>query len=134
MGDLECVPLKKISYRGVILEEMDVDAILARKPEFAVVDELPHTNVAGSKHSRRYQDVEELLDHGISVITAFNIQHLESLNQMIRRITGVEVRKPSQIPFSREPTRLLRSISPLRSYVTVCGKERSIHQIGSNRC
>src|SRR5260370_37222237 len=56
MGDLECVPLKKISYRGVILEEMDVDAILARKPQFAVVDELPHTNVAGSKHSRRYQD------------------------------------------------------------------------------
>ncbi len=93
MGDLECVPLKKISYRGVILEEMDVDAILARKPEFAVVDELPHTNVAGSKHSRRYQDVEELLDHGISVITAFNIQHLESLNQMIRRITGVEARE-----------------------------------------
>jgi two-component system sensor histidine kinase KdpD len=93
MGDLDCVPLRKISYRGVILEEMDVDAILARKPKFAVVDELPHTNVAGSKHSRRYRDVEELLDHGISVITAFNIQHLESLNQMIRRITGVEARE-----------------------------------------
>jgi two-component system sensor histidine kinase KdpD len=77
----------------VILEEMDVDAIVARKPEFAVVDELPHTNVAGSKHSRRYQDVEELLDHRINVITAFNIQHLESLNQVIRRITGVEVRE-----------------------------------------
>src|SRR6266851_5701818 len=93
MGDLECVPLKKISYRGVLLEEMDVDAILARKPEFAVVDELPHTNVTGSKHSRRYQDVEELLDHGITVTTAFNIQHLESLNQMIRRTTGVEARE-----------------------------------------
>ena len=93
VGDLECVPLKKVPYRGVLLEEMDVDAIVARKPEFAVVDELPHSNVAGSKHSRRYQDVEELLDHGINVIAAFNIQHLESLNQMIRRITGVEVRE-----------------------------------------
>jgi len=91
--DLECIPLKKVAYRGVAVEEMDVDAIVARNPEFAVVDELPHTNVTGSKHNRRYQDVEELLDHRINVITAFNIQHLESLNQMIRRITGVEVRE-----------------------------------------
>lgn len=91
--DLECIPLKKVPYRGVTVEEMEVDAIVARKPEFAIVDELPHTNVAGSKHNRRYQDVEELLDHGINIITAFNIQHLESLNQMIRRIAGVEVRE-----------------------------------------
>jgi two-component system, OmpR family, sensor histidine kinase KdpD len=93
LKDLECVPLKKVPYRGVSVEEMDVDAILARKPEIVVVDELPHTNFAGSKHSRRHQDIEELLDHGINVITAFNIQHLESLNQMIRRITRVEVRE-----------------------------------------
>jgi two-component system sensor histidine kinase KdpD len=93
LGDMERVPLKKVLYRGVFIEEMDVDAILARKPAFAIVDELPHTNVVGSKHSRRYQDIEELLDHGINVITAFNIQHLESLNQMIRRITGIEVRE-----------------------------------------
>jgi two-component system, OmpR family, sensor histidine kinase KdpD len=92
VGDMERVPLKKVLYRGVLIEEMDVDAILARKPEFAIVDELP-TNVAGSKHSRRYQDIEELLEHGINVITAFNIQHLESLDQMIRRITGIEVRE-----------------------------------------
>jgi two-component system sensor histidine kinase KdpD len=91
--DLECIPLKKVAYRGVTVEEMDVDGIVARNPEFAVVDELPHTNVTGSKHNRRYQDVEDLLDHGINVITAFNIQHLESLNQMIRRIMGVEVRE-----------------------------------------
>jgi len=64
VGDLECVPLKKVANRGVLLEEMDIDAIVARKPESAVVDELPHTHVAGSKHNRRYQDVEELLDHG----------------------------------------------------------------------
>jgi two-component system sensor histidine kinase KdpD len=91
--DMERVPLKKIEYRGVILEEMDVDTIVARSPEIVIVDELPHTNVSGSKHNRRYQDVEELLDYGIDVITAFNIQHLESLNQMIQRITGVDVRE-----------------------------------------
>src|ERR1700687_3247485 len=72
---------------------MDVDAIIARKPEFAVVDELAHTNAAGSRHSKRYQDVEELTAAGINVITAFNVQHLESLNQMVRRITGVEIRE-----------------------------------------
>ncbi len=93
IGNLEMVALCKIAYRGVVLEEMDVDAILARKPEFAVVDELAHTNVSGSKHNKRHQDVEELIASGINVITAFNIQHLESLNQMVRRIVGVEIRE-----------------------------------------
>jgi two-component system sensor histidine kinase KdpD len=93
VGDLETIPLRKIPYRGVVLEEMDVDAILARKPEYAVIDELAHTNVSGSKHNKRYQDVEELIANGINVITALNIQHLESLNQMVRRITGVEIRE-----------------------------------------
>jgi two-component system sensor histidine kinase KdpD len=93
IGDLEIVPLRQIAYRGVILEEMDVDAILARKPEFAIVDELPHTNVSGSRHAKRFQDVEELAAAGINVITAFNVQHLESLNQMVRQITGVEIRE-----------------------------------------
>jgi two-component system sensor histidine kinase KdpD len=93
IGDLEEVPLREIPYRGVVLEEMDVDAILARKPEFAVVDELAHTNVSGSKHNKRFQDVEELIGSGINVIAALNIQHLESLNQMVRRITGVEIRE-----------------------------------------
>jgi two-component system sensor histidine kinase KdpD len=91
--DLEAVPLRQIPYRGVTLEEMDVDAILARKPEIAIVDELAHTNVSGSRHNKRYQDVEELIANGISVITAFNVQHLESLNQMVRRITGVDIRE-----------------------------------------
>ncbi|HKM53127.1 MAG TPA: sensor histidine kinase KdpD, partial [Isosphaeraceae bacterium] len=89
IGDLETVPLRKISYRSAILEEMDVDAVLARKPEFAVVDEVAHTNATGSRHNKRYQDVEELVGSGINVIAAFNVQHLESLNQMVRRITGV---------------------------------------------
>lgn len=93
IGDLERVPLREISYRGVVLEEMDVDAILARKPEFTVVDELAHSNLSGSKHNKRFQDVEELIAGGINVITALNIQHLESLNQMVRRITGVEIRE-----------------------------------------
>lgn len=93
IGDLEAVALRKIPYRGVMFEEMDVDAILARKPEIAIVDELAHTNVSGSRHNKRYQDVEELIASGITVITAFNVQHLESLHQMVRRITGVEVRE-----------------------------------------
>jgi two-component system sensor histidine kinase KdpD len=93
LGDLEIVPLRTIPYRGVMLEEMDVDAIIARKPEIAIVDELPHSNASGSRHSKRYQDVEDLLAHGIAVTTAFNVQHLESLNQTVRRITGVEIRE-----------------------------------------
>ena len=88
VGDLEVVPRRKLDYRGVAMEEMDVDAILARKPEVAVVDELAHTNVAGSKHEKRYQDIEELLAAGINVITAMNIQHVESLNPMMKRLTG----------------------------------------------
>jgi two-component system sensor histidine kinase KdpD len=93
VGDLEFVPLREIPYRGVTLEEMDVDAILARKPDVAIVDELAHTNVSGSRHNKRYQDVEELIANGVGVITAFNVQHLESLNQMVRRITGVDIRE-----------------------------------------
>jgi two-component system sensor histidine kinase KdpD len=90
---LEIVPRRRLDYRGVTIEEMDLDGILARKPEWAIVDELPHTNAPGSRHEKRWQDVEELLAAGINVITAMNIQHLESLNAVVRRITGVEVRE-----------------------------------------
>lgn len=93
IGDLEIVPLRKIPYRGVLLEEMDLDALVARKPEFAIVDELAHTNVSGSLHAKRFQDVEALTAAGINVITAFNVQHLESLTRMVRRITGIEIRE-----------------------------------------
>lgn len=93
IGDLEVVPRHCIEYRGKILEEMDIDAVLARKPEIAVVDELAHTNVPGSRHEKRYQDVEELLAAGINVITAMNIQHIESLNPLMKRLTGVDVRE-----------------------------------------
>jgi two-component system, OmpR family, sensor histidine kinase KdpD len=93
VGDLETVPRKRIPYRGVQLEEMDLDAILARRPALCLVDELAHTNVPGSRHEKRYQDVLALLDAGISVMTAVNIQHLETLNDIVSRVTGVRVRE-----------------------------------------
>ncbi|HEY2105233.1 MAG TPA: universal stress protein [Candidatus Binataceae bacterium] len=93
IGDLEVVPLRQLSYRGATLKEMDLDAILARKPEYVIVDELAHTNAPGSRHSKRYQDVEELLAAGINVITALNVQHLESIAPVVKRISGVEVRE-----------------------------------------
>jgi two-component system sensor histidine kinase KdpD len=93
IGDLEVVPRRRIEYRGVVLEEMDLDAILQRRPQICVVDELAHTNVPGSRHDKRYQDVLDLLDAGIGVLTAVNIQHLETLNDAVGRVTGVRVRE-----------------------------------------
>lgn len=93
LGDLEVIPRKRVEYRGVVLEEMDVDAILARKPQLCMIDELAHTNVPGSRHEKRYQDVLEILDAGIGVMTAINIQHLETLNDAVGRVTGVRVRE-----------------------------------------
>jgi two-component system sensor histidine kinase KdpD len=90
---LETVPRRSLEYRGVVLEEMDVDAILVRRPQLCVVDELAHTNAPGSRHEKRYQDVLELLDAGIGVMTAVNIQHLETLNDAVSRVTGVRVRE-----------------------------------------
>jgi two-component system sensor histidine kinase KdpD len=93
IGDLEQVPLRQIEYRGVTLKEMDLDAILARRPQIAVVDELAHTNAPGSKHQKRYEDVLALLEADIDVITAVNIQHIESLNDAIASTTSVRVRE-----------------------------------------
>jgi two-component system sensor histidine kinase KdpD len=93
LGALELIPKRRIPYKGVELEEMDVDAILARKPQICVVDELAHSNVPGSRHEKRYQDVLDLVDAGISVMTAVNIQHLETLNDIVSRVTGVRVRE-----------------------------------------
>src|SRR3984957_1489286 len=93
IGDLEFVPRKHIEYRGVTLEEMDVDAIIPRHPQVAVVDELAHTNVPGAKRPKRWEDVIELLDDGINVISAVNIQHLESLNDVVAETLGVTVRE-----------------------------------------
>ncbi|MGO8951073.1 MAG: universal stress protein [Ktedonobacterales bacterium] len=93
IDSLEIIPRKKVTYRGVTLEEMDVEAILARHPSVALVDELAHTNVPGSRNAKRYQDVEELLAAGITVISTLNIQHLEGLNDIVETITGVRQRE-----------------------------------------
>src|SRR5690348_10693789 len=93
LDGLEVVPRKKLEYRGAVFQEMDVAAVLARHPEIALVDEFAHTNVPGSRNEKRWQDVEELLDAGIDVISAVNIQHLESLNDVVEKITGVPQRE-----------------------------------------
>ena len=90
---LEIIPRKQVEYRGVTLTEMDLDAVLARQPQLALVDELAHTNAPGSRHPKRYQDVEELLEAGIDVYTTLNIQHIESLRNTVAQITGVWVRE-----------------------------------------
>src|SRR5258706_9002670 len=93
MEGLEVVPRKRTEYRGVPVEEMDVDAVVRRRPQIAVVDEIPHTNAPGSANRKRWQDVLALLDAGINVLGALNVQHLESLNSLIERVTGVAVRE-----------------------------------------
>jgi two-component system sensor histidine kinase KdpD len=93
LKDLEIVPRRRIVYRGVVMEEMDVEAIVSRRPQVCVVDELAHSNVPGSRHPKRYEDVLEILDAGIHVMTAVNIQHLETLNDAVARATGVRVRE-----------------------------------------
>src|SRR5215510_2863682 len=90
---LEVLPRKRIFYRDQMLEEMDIDALIVRRPQLALVDELAHTNAPGSRHPKRYLDVEELLSQGIDVYTAVNIQHIESLNDVVAQITHVRVRE-----------------------------------------
>jgi two-component system sensor histidine kinase KdpD len=90
---IELIPRRTLQYRGVPLEEMDLDAVFARKPDLVLVDELAHTNVPGSRHEKRWQDVETLLDAGISVIGSLNVQHLESLHDLVLRETDVDVRE-----------------------------------------
>ncbi|WP_165227556.1 universal stress protein [Aquisphaera insulae] len=93
IGDLEVIPPRELEYRGVTLREMDLDAVLARRPTVCLVDELAHTNAPGSRFSKRYQDVEEILRAGIHVITTVNVQHLESLYDQVERFTGVKVKE-----------------------------------------
>lgn len=107
LSGLEIIPKLEIEYMGVMLPEMDIDAILARNPHIALVDELAHTNAPGSRHEKRWQDVEELLTAGIDVYTTVNIQHLESLNDIVAQITGVAVRETV-------PDRLLDEAAEIR--------------------
>ncbi len=93
IGDLEVVPRRQLTYRGAAFTEMDLDAVLARRPDVAVVDELAHTNVPGTRNAKRWQDVRELLDAGVTVLTTVNVQHLESLNDVVAQITGAQQRE-----------------------------------------
>src|SRR5207342_1400391 len=93
LDGLETIPRKRIEYKGQVLEEMDLDALIARHPQIALVDELAHTNAGGSRHPKRYLDIEELLSRGIDVYTTVNIQHIESLNDVVAQITHVRVRE-----------------------------------------
>jgi two-component system sensor histidine kinase KdpD len=107
LAGLEITPRARIEYQGVTLQEMDLDAVLARSPQIALVDELAHTNAPGSRHEKRWQDVEELLAAGIDVYTTVNIQHFESLNDIVAQITGVKVRETV-------PDRLLDEATEIR--------------------
>src|SRR5207344_2747604 len=90
---LPLIPRRKLFYKGKELDEMDVQAIINLRPEVVIVDELAHTNIEGSKNEKRWQDVAEILDAGINVISAVNIQHIESLNEEIEQITGIEIKE-----------------------------------------
>jgi two-component system sensor histidine kinase KdpD len=102
ISDLEVIPRKQFAYRGITVEEMDLDAVLARRPAIAIVDEVAHTNVPLCRNRKRYQDILEITQAGINVICAFNIQHLESLNDLIERVTGVVVRETIPDTFVKE--------------------------------
>jgi two-component system sensor histidine kinase KdpD len=101
IGDLEVIPRKQIEYKGTRVEEMDLDACLTRRPDVLVIDELAHTNAAGSRNDKRWQDVESILAAGISVMTAVNVQHLEGVQDVVRSATGIEIRE-------RVPDRIVR--------------------------
>ncbi len=104
IGDLEVIPRARRAYKDVLLEEMDLEACLARHPDVLVVDELPHTNAPGSRHEKRWQDVEEILGAGISVMAAMNVQHLEGVQDVVRSATGIDIRE-------RVPDRIIREAS-----------------------
>ncbi|HEX6659487.1 MAG TPA: histidine kinase, partial [Ilumatobacter sp.] len=93
IADLEQVPMREVQYRGAVLKEMDVQAVLRRRPQVVLVDEYAHTNAPGSRNEKRWQDVEELLDADIDVVATLNVQHLESLNDVISKITGITQRE-----------------------------------------
>src|SRR3954464_9253195 len=113
LAGLEVLPRKQLTYKDQTLEEMDLDALIARHPQIALVDELAHSNAPGSRHPKRYLDVEELLSHGINVYTAVNIQHLESLNDVVAQVTHVRVRErvPDMV-FDRADAIVLIDLTP----------------------
>ena len=125
---LEAVPRLRTSHGELELDEMDLDAVIERRPELALVDELAHTNAAATRNERRYQDIDELLDAGIDVVSTVNIQHLESLNDAIYELTGVRVRRRSPTGSSTRRTRSCSSTSHPSSCRNGCAKGRSIRR------
>jgi two-component system sensor histidine kinase KdpD len=107
IAGLDVVARQRVEYRGVFVEEMDLDAVLARHPEVAIVDEVAHTNAPGSRNRKRYQDVLELLAAGINVIGAFNVQHLESLNDLVERVTSVAIRETVPDSFLKQADQIV---------------------------
>jgi two-component system sensor histidine kinase KdpD len=107
IGDLEVIPRTTIHYKDVVLEEMDLDGCIRRRPDVLIVDELPHTNAPGCRHEKRWQDVEEILGSGISVMTAMNVQHLEGVQDVVRSATGIDIRERVPDRFVREATSLV---------------------------
>ncbi len=129
--DLEVIPLNVIEYKGSSFAEMDLVAVIARKPAVAIVDELAHTNIHGAKNKKRYEDVHDLLENGISVISALNIQHIESLNDVIARTTGVQVRETVPDHFFKRADEVIDvdiSVDTLRSRLRQ-GKIYSVEKI-----
>ncbi len=128
---LEVIPPRKLEYRGRVFEEMDLDAVIARKPAVAIVDELAHSNLDGVKNPKRYEDILELLDAGISVITAVNIQHIESLNDIVSRTTQIQVRETVPDAFFRRADEIIDvdvSVDTLRTRLRQ-GKIYSVEKI-----
>lgn len=109
LDGLEQIPPRRVEYRGIWVEELDVAAVLARRPEVVLIDELAHSNIPGSPHPKRYEDVEDILEQGIDVWTTLNIQHLESLNDVVKQVTGVRVREtvPDRIVRDAQEVRLI---------------------------
>ncbi len=131
VGDLEIVPMQKIEHRGAIFEELDVQGIIERKPSVVIIDELAHTNVTGAKNGKRYEDVLEILNAGISVMTAVNVQHLETLNDVVARTTGIQVRETVPDWFLRRADEVINvdvSIDTLRTRLRQ-GKIYSVEKI-----
>lgn len=129
--ELEIVPPQKIEYRGNFFDEMDLDAVIRRKPDVAIVDELAHTNITGAKNEKRYEDVLELLENGISVITAVNIQHIESLNDVVVRATNIQVRETVPDSFFKRADEIIDvdvSVDTLRTRLRQ-GKIYSVEKI-----
>ena len=114
---LEALPRQSLEYKGKTFEELDVDALLRRHPEVALVDELAHSNAPGSRHQRRYQDVEDLLDAGIDVYTTLNVQHFESLNDVVEQLTGVRVRETVPDAFFDRPHEIVLIDLPPRELI-----------------